>query len=552
MSDSKKKIPVVPAKYLISFILVTCLFALWGFANDVTNPLVKAFKDIFIISNTQSGWVQSAFYGGYATMALPAALFIRRFSYKAGILVGLALYALGAMISIPAASMANFNLFLVALYVLTFGLAFLETTANPYILSMGDEATATRRLNLAQSFNPMGSLTGMTIAIVVILSNLQVQDFRNEVQLYRNQLASSVRTVETSKYNTPIIDKFVQFLDQLGKKEEKKRAEVVDPELKQWLDQQQAKRNKPLSSEELKLVKAKKRSIDEAKDSLADISYNKVLTDSLKAYKSGEIKTFHKESYKTFQDHDLNIVKKPYVGIGIVVLVFLGIFIVKKMPDTTNKDEEMHLIATFKHLFKNKRYIEGVIAQTFYVAAQIMCWTYIIHYATDLLGFSFAKAQAYNIIAMIIFVSSRFVCTFLLKFFSPGRLLSALAVGGILTTAGAIFLQGLPGLYSLVGISACMSLMFPTIYGIALDGMGEEAKVASAGLIFAIVGGALTPPLQGRVIDWVTNHSGTLMGLEGVRVSFFLPLICFVVIAIYGFRTFLIHHAPCEEKEGEK
>lgn len=546
MSDHKK-VPVVPRELMIPFVLVTCLFALWGFANDVTNPLVKAFKDIFIISNAQSSFVQAAFYGGYATMALPAAIFIRKYSYKAGILVGLFLYASGAMISIPAASMANFNLFLVALYVLTFGLAFLETTANPYILSMGDEATATQRLNLSQSFNPMGSLTGMTIAIVVILSNLQVQDFRDEVQLYRDQLAAPVRTVEASPYHTPVVDKFMVFLDSLGKKEEAAAVSSVDPDLKTWLDQQQADRNAPLTSEQLIEVKAKKRTIDPGKDSLADIPYDKVLTDSLKAYKAGELKTFHGEPYQKFQDHDLAIVKKPYVGIGLVVIVFLGIFAVMKMPDTGNPDEQMHLAATFKHLFKNKRYVEGVVAQTFYVAAQIMCWTYIIHYASDLLGFSFAKAQAYNIIAMIIFVSSRFICTFLLKFFSPGHLLMSLALGGIGTTAGAILLHGLPGLYCLVGISACMSLMFPTIYGIALDGMGEEAKVASAGLIFAIVGGALMPALQGKVIDAVANHGGTLMGLEGVRVSFVLPFICFIFIALYGFRTFAVHHAPCEE-----
>ena len=542
MSDSAKKVPVVPRELLSAFILVTCLFALWGFANDVTNPLVKAFKDIFIISNAQSSWVQMAFYGGYATMALPAALFIRRFSYKAGILVGLSLYATGAMISIPAASLANFNLFLVALYVLTFGLAFLETTSNPYILSMGDEATATRRLNLAQSFNPMGSLTGMAVAIVVILSNLQVQDFRDEVQLYRDQLASTTRTAQQSAYQTPVIDRFMVFLDSLGKGDKKEAATSVDPVLKSWLDQEQAKRNAPLTNEQLKEVKSKTRSIDSEKDSLADISYDQLLTQALKAYKSGTIASFHGEAYQTFQDKDLQVVRKPYVGIGIVVIAFLIAFALKKMPDTASPDGQMHLGATFKHLFHNKCYIEGVLAQTFYVAAQILCWTFIIHYATDLLGFSFAKAQAYNIIAMIIFVSSRFICTFLLKYFSPGRLLMALAIGGIFTTAGAIFLRGLPGLYSLVAISACMSLMFPTIYGIALEGMGEEAKVASAGLIFAIVGGALTPPLQGKIID-VVGNAGGWMGLEGVRVSFFLPFICFVAIAIYGFRTFKVHHA---------
>ena len=169
MADSNSA-PVVPKKYIIPFILVTTLFALWGFANDITNPLVAVFKDVFVIDNTQSTWVQMAFYGGYATMAIPAALFIRKFSYKMGILIGLGLYALGAFISIPAAAGANFYLFIVSLYVITFGLAFLETTANPYILSMGDPKTSTLRLNLAQAFNPIGSLSGMFIAGTVILS----------------------------------------------------------------------------------------------------------------------------------------------------------------------------------------------------------------------------------------------------------------------------------------------------------------------------------------------------------------------------------------------
>ena len=173
---------MVARALLFPFILVTTLFALWGFANDVTNPLVKAFKDVFVISNTQSSLVQTAFYGGYATMAIPAALFIRRFSYKAGIMVGLALYAIGAMISMPAAARQDFNLFLVSLYVLTFGLAFLETTANPLILSMGSPETATRRLNFAQAFNPIGSLTGMAVASLVILTNLQVEEFRADVR----------------------------------------------------------------------------------------------------------------------------------------------------------------------------------------------------------------------------------------------------------------------------------------------------------------------------------------------------------------------------------
>ena len=180
-----EKSKVIPSKYLLSFCLVTVLFALWGFANNFTDPLVKVFKDVFAISNAQSSVVQMAFYGGYATMAIPAALFIRKFSYKAGIIVGLTLFATGAMLSIPAANMVNFWLFIVAIYILTFGLAFLETTANPYILSMGPEATSTQRLNLAQAFNPIGSLSGAFIAASFVLTGIQISDFKNDVSLQR-------------------------------------------------------------------------------------------------------------------------------------------------------------------------------------------------------------------------------------------------------------------------------------------------------------------------------------------------------------------------------
>ena len=243
------------------------------------------------------------------------------------------------------------------------------------------------------------------------------------------------------------------------------------------------------------------------------------------------------------QAEDLEVIRTPYVVIGLVVLVFLVIFAVTKMPNPKARNTEMGLGETVRLLLGNRRYMEGVFAQMAYVGAQIVCWTFIIHYATDLLGFSFAKAQAYNVIAMMIFCFSRFVCTFLLRFFSPGRLLMSLAIGAMALTLGVIFLPGMIGLYSLIGVSACMSLMFPTIYGIALDGMGEEAKIASAGLIFAILGGGVFPPLQGRIIDM-----GGIGALEGVRVSFVVPLLCFVVVALYGFRTFKIHHPPSEDK----
>lgn len=483
---------LVPRSMLVTFILVTSLFALWGFANDMTNPLVKAFKDIFVISNAQSSLVQTAFYGGYATMALPAALFIRRFSYKAGIVVGLALYGVGAMLTLPAAASANFNLFLVSLYVLTFGLAFLETTANPYILSLGSPETATRRLNLAQSFNPMGSLTGMTVASLIILSSLSVEEFRADLGSYQ-----------------------------------KEESETIDTNLKEFLDTEGGRREE---AGELPFT---------------TLSYDVALADALKAFKNGEIETYRDTTYEEMRNHDLSIIKTPYVIIGIIVFGMMIVFILTPMPKTGEHHESLKLGATFKILFKNKRYLEGVFAQGFYVGAQIMCWTFIIHYATGNLGVSAATAQNYNIIAMSIFCASRFICTFFLRYISPGKLLLILASAAAVLILGVIFINGYVGLYCLVGVSACMSVMFPTIYGIALDGMGDEAKIASAGLIFAIVGGALLPFLQGFLID-LGDSNGRVVGLPAVSFSFVLTLVCFLAIANFGRRTLKVHHEAAE------
>ena len=450
--DTKEQI--VPRQYLYPFILVTLLFALWGFANDVTNPLVKAFKDIFLISNFESSLVQFSFYGGYGFMAIPAALIIRKYSFKSGIIVGLALYAIGALLFIPASISMQFWMFLGALFILTCGLAFLETSANPYILSLGSEETATRRLNFAQCFNPLGSLTGMMVSGMLILPALGISDFR-------------------------------------------------------------ANENK-VHPEYVKMAPSK---------------VDGLITQALKDFSENE-----PEKHKAMQSKDLKTVRIPYVVIAIVVLGILAIFAVSKMPDTGHIHEKIHIKQVLRNLM-HLRYIGGVIAQMFYVGAQIMCWTFIIHYGMTLLGLSAGEAQGYNTVAMVIFVTSRFICTFLLKYLRPGLLLGILALGGITLTLGAIFLQGFTGLYCLVGVSACMSLMFPTIYGIALDGLTiDDAKLGSAGLIFAIVGGALMPPLQGLIIDMEPFKIGSMV-LESVRVSFVLPLICFVVIAIYGFLT---------------
>lgn len=421
---------VIARNILVPFILITTCFALWGFANDITNPMVKTFSKIFRMSATGGTLVQVAFYGGYFTMAFPAAMFIRKFNYKAGILVGLGLYATGALLFIPANMSGIFAPFLIAYFILTCGLSFLETSANPYILSMGSEETATRRLNFAQAFNPMGSLLGMWVAMNFIQAQLDPRD--------------------TNTRNL-------------------------------------------LSQEEFEAVKV----------------------------------------------HDLDILSNPYIIIGLIIVAMFIIIALVKMPKNEDSNHKVHLFLTLRRLSSNKRYREGVIAQFFYVGAQIMCWTFIIHYGTRIFisqGMAEKDAevlsQQYNIIAMIIFCVSRFICTFILKYIKPGKLLMFLAIGGMTLTLGTIFIQGVAGLYFLVGISACMSLMFPTIYGISLKGLGEDAKIGAAGLIMAILGGSVLPPLQASIINFET-----LFTLPAVNVSFIVPLISFIIITIFGYRT---------------
>ncbi|MDX2080665.1 MAG: L-fucose:H+ symporter permease [Terrimicrobiaceae bacterium] len=433
MNPPRSTAALLPAGMILPFALVTSLFALWGFANDITNPMVAAFRNILLISHFESSLVQFAFYGGYCVMAIPAALFIKRFSYKAGILAGLALYAAGCFLFVPAGHLVAFWAFLLAYFIMTCGLSFLETSANPYILAMGDEKTATRRLNFAQAFNPMGSLTGMFVAKDFILARLDPAD-----EARRQALQSA------------------------------------DP-----------------------------------------------------------------AAFDVMRQSDLSVIIGPYVILGLFVAAVLVLFAVVKLPGVSNDaDRSLHAGPTFRRLMANRRYVEGVIAQAFYVGAQIMCWTFIIQYGVNEVGITKAEAQGYNIVAMVLFVASRFVCTFILRYLRPRRLLAALALGGMLLTLGTIFLPGHAGLYCLVGISGCMSLMFPTIYGIALDGLGDDAKLGSAGLILAIGGGCFMPPIQGAILDLPP-----VLGLSSTRLSFVLPLVCFVVIAIFGYRTFRIFHA---------
>ena len=418
---------LVERRYLLPFILITSLFALWGFANDITNPMVAGFQTIMELSAAKASLIQFAFYGGYATMAVPAALFIRRFSYKKGILLGLFLYAAGAFLFIPAAAKESFTFFCLSLYILTFGLAFLETTANPFILSLGAKENSTRRLNLAQSFNPVGSLTGMAVASWIVLPKLLSDQHRDA----------------------------------------------------------------------------------------AGVNHFAELSESVKAAE---------------RVHDLGVIRDAYVALGIAVVIVFIIIAVTRMPETAGSGVRSK--GTLGRLWRNVNYREGVLAQMFYVGAQIMTWTFIIQYA-DNLGIDKATAQKYNIIAMGSFLCFRFISTYLMKYVNSRKLLAVFGCGAALCTLGAIVFVGSLGLGCLVAVSAFMSLMFPTIYGISLENVSpEDSTLGASFLVMAIVGGSILPPLQGSIIDL-----GTVFSHPAVNVSFCLPLFCFLVIIAYGIRS---------------
>ncbi|MDO7136142.1 L-fucose:H+ symporter permease [Algibacter lectus] len=433
--SKKERIPVVSKELLFPFIIITSLFALWGIANDLTNPMVSAFKKVMPeLSNIQASLVQFAFYFGYFFMAFPAALFIRRFSYKSGILLGLSLYAIGAFLFYPAAKYEEYNYFLISLWVITCGLAFLETTANPLILALGDKRTATQRLNLAQAFNPVGSLTGMIIAQVFVLQALRSDDYSAEA------------------YNA-------------------------------------------LASTELAAIR----------------------------------------------ENDLSVISIPYLSLGVLVLIIMAVIVFTKIPKTAVEDK-MSLSDSLRKLKANKTYLKGVLAQAACVGSQIMCWTYIFHYVDNLNETTGSNITAtnYNVTAMILFLSGRWIGTALMKKVNPPKVLMLFGIGGALASVGAIVLPGMAGLISLVAISIFMSIMFPTIYGIALKDMGDEAKIGSAGLVMAIVGGALMPIVQAAILDLGGDGLADINFLgyiPEVNLSFILPALSLAFVGYYGYSS---------------
>lgn len=409
--------------YVVPFILVTSLFFIWGLANNMTDTLLSAFRKIMDMSSLQTSFIQMAFYGAYFCFALPAALFIRRFSYKSGIVLGLLLFSTGGFLFYPAGLSSSYIFYLVAIYILAAGCSVLETTANPFILSMGSEATATRRLNLAQSFNPIGSICGLLISKYFILSALATDEAR-----------------EVMNANEALLN----------------------------------------------------------------------------------------------QDKELFAVSAPYMITGIAMLVVMFIFIGYRLPKSTD-DDRSNVREVFGRLIHNRHYAYGVVAQFFYVGAQICVWSYLIQYVCADQGITPEEASSYSVLSLFCFMGARFFFTYLMKYINPAILLVFASLACIISTLTVIVGSGFLAICALVLISFFMSLMFPTIYGIALQGIGSDAKIGASGLIMAILGGALFPLFQG----WIATANQTLDPVTGIvmenfALSYLIPLLCFVVVGAYG------------------
>ncbi|TVU65104.1 L-fucose:H+ symporter permease [Vibrio atlanticus] len=421
-TQRNNKIEVIPKEIKFAFWLLCCCFAMWGLANNMTDVLIAQFRKVFTLTDMQSGLVQTAFYGAYFCLALPAALFIQRYSYKAGVLLGLGLFATGALLFYPAAQAMEYLPFLLALFVLAGGLSILETSANPYILAMGPEETATRRLNIAQACNPIGSITGVLIGKFYILSQL-------------NPATDSERA----------------------------------------------------------------------------------------AMAAGEL--------AKIQSDELYAVMMPYMGVAVVIALIWLLILKTKMPaakDTSTTGESTFGQA-YRRIVKRSHFTKGVLAQFFYVGAQIGCWSWTIRYVMQEVGGTEAEASTYLLTSIVIFSVMRWVCVALMKHIEPQKLLAALAAIAAILVAVIMVVGGLAGAYALVGVSACMSLMFPTIFGLSLRDLGSDSKFGGSFLIMAILGGALLTAIMGQISD-----------AAGIGAAFVIPFIGFVYLVYYGAKGYQV------------
>jgi MFS transporter, FHS family, L-fucose permease len=406
-----KKTPLLP------FILITSLFLMWGLANNMTDTLLSAFKRIMSMSDFQTTFVQYAFYGAYFCLAIPAAILIKKYTYKTGILIGLAMFIAGSLLFYPASKTMEYGHFLAALFILAGGLSLLETSANPYIIALGPAETGTQRLNLAQSFNPIGSIIGVTLSKVFILSQL-------------NTAGETERAA--------------------------------------------------MSPEQLQAV----------------------------------------------QSEELTGVMGPYVGVAFFLMVIWLLIFFNKMPTSSDENSAFDFGAAWRRLRQKRHYVWSVVAMFFYIGAQIGIWSFTIRYVMKELDLNEEDASSYYQAALVIFLLSRFVCTYLMRFITPRRLLTSLALLAMILTGVAMAKGGYLGVYALVGISGCMSLMFPTIYGLGLQDLGQDTKIGGSGLIMAILGGAVLTGVQGQISD----------STGSINTSFVVPLFCFAVVVYFALR----------------
>jgi MFS transporter, FHS family, L-fucose permease len=404
---------VYPKMWLL-FVLLICCFTAWGVAADLTTPMVAGFKRIFDMSTFQASLVQLAYFGAYFLLALPAAFINQRFGYKAGLLSGVFLAAVGAIAFYPASKIMTYEAFLVALFAIAAGCSILETSANPFVLSLGPEENATRRLNFAQAFNPLGTNIGVLLAATLIL---------------------------------PKLDEPVNMAS--------------------------------LTPAQLHTIRA------------------------------GE----------------LGAVMGPYLGLGFV-LIGIGLLIAfRKAPTIVEEypSADLEGQSAFRILLSNKHYVFGVIAQFFNVAAQVCTWTYLIQYSQQALHGSLQLGGFLLQVSLIVFLISRFVMTWVIGRVRATAVMSILAVLAVILCIFAMFSPNLAGVVAVVALSFCLSLMFPTIYGVALQGLGPATKFGAAGLVMAIVGGAIMPLIQGRLLDATSP-----------AISFVVPAACFAVVASYA------------------
>jgi len=443
--------PLVPARYAAVFALLVSCFALWGLLNNMTDNLVPAFQKIFMTSQSTAGYVQVSFYGAYSVIALFASFLIQRAGYRVGVLVGLGVYCVGALLYVPACLAQSFGLYIVGIFIVAGGCAVLETTCNPYVLALGDAATAVRRLNFAQMFNPVGSIAGIFLARGLILANLN-----------------------------------------------------------------------PATADERAAM---------APEALGEIVH-----------------------------HELFWVCVPYVGLcAIAAAIWLFFFLSKRTEADAAEGGGADLRTVFGILARSPRWYLGVVAQVFYVGVQIAAWTWMNVYCRKQFGLSEKDASTYYLVAIVTFVACRWIATFAMKYVDPARLMAVFAAAAIACTAGVMYLPstvvfhalGLPfswNVVCLVAMSGCMSLMFPTIYGIALGGIDARAhKIGAAGLIMAIVGGALLTPWMAQIIGDANSCWTRLVPMfpsawdsdlklteASLRASFVVPAICFAVVLVYA------------------